>query len=86
MAEPALIIDQANRFEAIATEGFEGRPYAEALAGLTRRVRAHPAPGLPAEVARALGIMCAMIEDTDPEGRFAPKVAILREAEELLRG
>ncbi|WP_207455891.1 hypothetical protein [Azospirillum sp. SYSU D00513] len=86
MAEPALIIDHANRFEAIATDGFEGRPYAEALADLARRVRAHPAPGLPGEVARALGILCAMIEESAPDGRFARKVAILREAAERLRG
>jgi hypothetical protein len=85
MAEPALIIDFANRFEAVATDGFEGRPYAAALAELVRRVKTHGVPDLAPRVAHALGIMAAMIGESDPAGRFIPKIAILQEAAALLR-
>ena len=85
MAEPALIIDFANRFEAIATDGFEGRPYTSALAELVRRVKTHAAPGLALGVAHALGVMAEMIGESDPAGRFGPKIAILREAAALLK-
>ncbi len=37
MADPALVIDYANRFEAIAADGFEGKPYDAAV--LPRDVR-----------------------------------------------
>jgi hypothetical protein len=82
--DPAAIIGFANRFEAIAADGFEGAPYEAALDGLARRVRADPRPGLAAEVARAVGIMIELIEDGDPAGRFARKTAILREAVQAL--
>lgn len=35
-------------------------------------------------VAHALGIMIQLIGESDPEGRFATKVAILREAVGML--
>lgn len=79
-ADPALVIEHANRFEAIAADGFEGKPYESALADLAQRVRAHPARDLAPKVARALGIMIGFIEDGDKAKRFGPKVAILREA------
>ncbi|CAO3415989.1 hypothetical protein [Azospirillum doebereinerae] len=78
----ADILDLANRFEAIAADGFEGKPYQDALADLARRVRAQPetAP----RVAHALGIMIRLIGESDPTGRFATKTAILDEAVALL--
>ncbi|MBP2294014.1 hypothetical protein [Azospirillum rugosum] len=79
-ADPALVIEHANRFEAIAADGFEGRPYQPDLDRLAERVRTHPVRDLAPKVAHALGIMIGFIEDGDPAGRFAPKVAILREA------
>ncbi len=79
-ADPALVIEHANRFEAVAADGFEGRPYQSDLDQLVERVRAHPVPDLAPKVAHALGIMIGFIEDSDPAGRFAPKVAILRAA------
>lgn len=79
-SSPALVIEHANRFEAVAADGFEGKPYESDLDRLAERVRAHPAPDLAPKVAHALGIMIGFIEDRDPAGRFAPKVAILREA------
>jgi hypothetical protein len=75
-------LDLANRFESIATDGFEGRPYRTALAGLARHVRGHA--GLAPQVAHALGVMIRLIGESDPEGRFAAKIAILQEAVELL--
>ena len=80
---PELVIEYANRFEAIAADGFEGKPYEADLADLARRVKAQP--GLAARVAHALGIMIGFIEDSDKARRFAPKVAILREAIHLLQ-
>lgn len=74
----ADILDFANRFEAIAADGFEGKPYEAALADLARRVRT--LPGVAPRVAHALGIMVDLIGGGDPSGRFAPKTAILREA------
>ncbi len=85
MADPALVIDHANRFEAVATDGFEGRPYRAALGALADRVKADPAGTLAPAVARALCIMATLIEEGDRNGRFAAKVAILREAAALLR-
>ncbi len=82
--DPALVIAFANRFEAIAADGFEGKPYEAALADLARTVKAHPVPGLAPQVAHALGIMIGFIEDGDKAKRFGPKVAILREAIGLL--
>ncbi|WP_245986411.1 hypothetical protein [Azospirillum thermophilum] len=79
----ASVLDLANRFEAIAADGFEGKPYDAALADLVRRIKADPA--LAAQVAHAVGIMIGMIEDSDPSGRFAYKTAILREAVAQLR-
>lgn len=72
------ILDLANRFESIAADGFDGKPYDDALADLVRRVRARP--GAAPRVAHALGIMIELIGESDPAGRFAAKVAILREA------
>lgn len=83
--DSAAVIGFANRFEAIAANGFEGSPYRAALDELARRVKADPRPGLAAEVARAVGIMIGLIEDGDPAGRFAAKTAILREAVQALR-
>ena len=83
MADPALVIDFADRFEAIAADGFEGKPYEADLADLVRRVKAQP--DLAPNVAHALSIMIGFIEDGDKPGRFASKVAILREAVALLR-
>lgn len=84
MTDSGLVIEYANRFEAIAADGFEGKPYEADLADLARRVKAQP--GLAAGVAHALGIMIGFIEDGDKARRFAPKVAILREAVERLKG
>ncbi|MBP2228358.1 hypothetical protein J2847_001640 [Azospirillum agricola] len=78
----AAVLDLANRFEAIATDGFEGKPHADALADLARRVRAMP--GMAPRVAHALGIMIELIGESDPAGRFAAKTAILREAAGLI--
>ncbi len=78
----ADILDLANRFEAIAADGFEGRAYAPALADLARRVR--ETPDTAPRVAHALGIMIRLIGDSDPTGRFAAKTAILDEAVALL--
>ncbi|WP_448203677.1 hypothetical protein [Azospirillum sp. sgz302134] len=78
--DTALVIEYANRFEAIAADGFEGNPYEDDLSALARHVKAHAAPDLAPKVAHALGIMIGFIEDGDPANRFAPKVAILREA------
>lgn len=83
ISDPAIVIDFANRFEAIATDGFEGKPYKAALADLAGRVKA--TPGLALAVAHAVDIMAGLIEDTDPQRRFPAKVAILREAAERLR-
>lgn len=80
----AAVIGFANRFEAIAADGFEGVPYAAALEDLARRLKADPRPGLAAEVARAVGIMIDLIEGSDPARRFARKTAILREAVQAL--
>ncbi len=76
------ILDLANRFEAVAAQGFAGEPYGEALVALARRVRAQP--GVAPRVAHALGIMIGLIGEGDPSGRFAVKTAILREAVGLL--
>lgn len=81
--DPAVVIDVANRFEAIATDGFEGKPYEAALKALAGRIKA--TPGLAPAVAHAVGVMAGLIEDSDPQRRFPAKVAILREAVELLR-
>lgn len=80
--DQAAILDLANRFEAIAADGFEGKPYRDDLAALARRVRARP--GTAPRVAHALGVMIGLIGEGDPAGRFAPKTAILREAVALL--
>ncbi|MGY0777102.1 hypothetical protein ACW7BC_04400 [Azospirillum argentinense] len=80
----SLVIEHANRFEAIAAEGFEGRPYRDALAHSAQHVTAHP--DLAPRVAHALRMMIGFIEDSDPAKRFGPKVAILREAVGLLEG
>lgn len=42
MSDNREILDLANRFESIATDGFEGRPYRPALADLATRVRERP--------------------------------------------
>jgi hypothetical protein len=77
------ILDLANRFEAIAAQGFDGEPYEDALGALVRRVRTQP--GLAPAVAHVLGIMIDLIGESDPAGRFAVKTAILREAVGRLR-
>lgn len=82
MSDNREILDLANRFEAIATDGFEGRPYRPALAALATRVREQP--GMAPRVAHALGIMIQLIGESDPEGRFATKLAILRDAMGML--
>ncbi|MBP2301473.1 hypothetical protein [Azospirillum picis] len=84
MTDNRDILDLANRFEAIAADGFEGRPYRPALADLARRTRSRPE--VARQVAHALGIMIGLIGDSDPAGRFAVKTAILREAVEMLAG
>lgn len=71
-------IRYANRFEAIAADGYEGRPYRDRLLALAAEVRGRGA--LAGLVATALAIMVEAIEDGDPAGRFAPKITILREA------
>ncbi|CAO3418498.1 hypothetical protein [Azospirillum endophyticum] len=78
MSDNREILDLANRFEAIATDGFEGRPYRPALAELAGRIRERP--GMAPRVAHALGVMIQLIGESDPDGRFAAKIAILREA------
>ncbi len=82
MSDNRDILDFANRFEAIAADGFEGRPYRPALAELARRVRAQP--GVAPQVAHALRVMIGLIGESAPDGRFASKIAILREAADLL--
>ncbi|PWC69614.1 hypothetical protein TSH7_00290 [Azospirillum sp. TSH7] len=82
MSDNREILDLANRFESIATDGFEGRPYRPALSDLATRVRERP--GMAPRVAHALGIMIQLIGESDPEGRFAAKIVILREAVGLL--
>lgn len=84
MTDHALVIEQANRFEAIAAEGFEGRPYRDALAHLAHHVKAQPE--LAPQVTHALRVMIGFIEESDRAKRFGPKVAILREAVGLLEG
>ncbi|WP_200775275.1 hypothetical protein, partial [Azospirillum argentinense] len=59
----SLVIEHANRFEAIAAEGFEGRPYRDALAHSAQHVTAHP--DLAPRVAHALRMMIGFIEDSD---------------------
>lgn len=76
------IITYANRFEAVAADGFEGAPYIDDLRDLAEEVRA--SGGLVQEVANALGIMTDAIRKSDPAGRFAAKIAILDEAILLL--
>lgn len=78
------ILDLANQFEAIAADGFEGRPYRDDLTALAQRVTAQP--GLAPRVAHALGIMIGLIGESDRSGRFAAKIAILREGAALLEG
>ncbi|MGF7178328.1 hypothetical protein [Azospirillum doebereinerae] len=78
----AAILDLANRFEAIAADGFEGKPYRDALAALAGRVRARA--GVAPRVAHALGIMIRLIGESDPTSRFAAKTAILDEAIAML--
>lgn len=78
------ILDLANRFEAIAADGFEGRPYRDDLAALAQQVSAQP--GLAPRVAHALGVMIGLIGESDRSGRFAAKIAILREGAALLEG
>lgn len=78
MDSNARILALANRFEALAAEGFDGNPYEEALAGLVGHVRAEA--GTAPRVAHALGIMVRLIRESDPAGRFARKIAILEEA------
>ena len=78
MSDNHEILDLANRFESIATDGFEGRAYRPALAELAYRIRERP--GMAPRVAHALGVMIQLIGEGDPEGRFAAKTAILREA------
>lgn len=83
-ASHAQVIEYANRFEAIAAEGFEGRPYRDALAHLVHHVKAHQ--DLAPRVAHALRVMIGFIEESDRAKRFGPKVEILREAVGLLEG
>ncbi len=78
------VLDLANRFEAIAADGFEGQPYHAALTALAQEVTAQP--GMAPRVAHALGIMIDLIGESDPAGRFAAKIAILREGVGLLEG
>ncbi|NUB15364.1 hypothetical protein GAY28_23855, partial [Azospirillum brasilense] len=80
----SLVIEHANRFEAIAAEGFEGHPYRDALAHLAQHVTAHP--DLAPRVAHALRMLIGFIEDSGPVKRFGPKVEILRDAVGLLEG
>jgi hypothetical protein len=81
----ALVIQQANRFEAIAADGFDGKPYRAALEAQAAALKAMEPVELAPRVAHALGVMIDMIKESDPANRFARKTAILREAVELLK-
>jgi hypothetical protein len=78
MDDHLTVIRHANRFEAIATDGFEGRAYTDRLEALALDLRRQGT--LASGVATALSIMIDAIEESDPAGRFVRKVAILREA------
>lgn len=78
MADERLVIDYANRFEAIAAAGFEGEPWRERLVVLVAEVRGRGM--LAPRVAAALDIMIDAIRRSDPAGRFERKIAMLREA------
>lgn len=80
--DPSIIIRFANRFEAVAAEAMDGADHVAAVAALAREIRG--TPGLSSAVANALRIMTEAIGASDPAGRFAAKVAILREARDLL--
>lgn len=67
----------ANRFEAIAADALDGGAYEAALDALIAEVRAG---ALASQVRDAVGLMAGWIEDGDKAGRFALKVAILRDA------
>lgn len=82
----ATVIAYANRFEAVAADGWEGKPHAAALKALVHEVSGHAGPGLTGKVADALRLMARLIEETDPTGRFPAKVAILRDAAARLAG
>jgi len=80
--DPSVVIRFANRFEAVAAEAMDGVDHIAAVAALAREIR--ETPGLPSAVANALRIMMEAIGASDPAGRFTAKVAILREARDLL--
>ncbi|MCW2245686.1 hypothetical protein M2352_001277 [Azospirillum fermentarium] len=67
----------ANRFEAVAADAMDGAPYEGAVDALVREVQAGTLAG---DVRDALRLMAGWIEDSDDSGRFAVKVAILRDA------
>lgn len=78
MADERQVIDYANRFEAVAADGFEGEPYRDRLDALAAEVRGRGM--LAPRVAAALDIMTDAIRRSDPAGRFERKIAILKEA------
>lgn len=84
MDDHLTVIRYANRFEAIAADGFEGKPYRDRLTALGQEVNRKP--GLASGVGAALVVMIDAIEESDPAARFAAKIAILREAVGLLAG
>lgn len=67
----------ANRFEAVAADAMDGVPYEAAIDTLVREVQAGTLAG---DVRDALLLMAGWIEESDDRGRFAVKVAILRDA------
>ena len=85
--ETALIIEFANRFEAIATDGFEGKEIDQSRDALIHELthRAKVEIGLIPAVAHAVGLLARFITDSDPKGRFTEKVAILKDMEQRIR-
>lgn len=77
-ADLPIVLDLANRFEAIAAAGFAGEPHRDRLTALIRETRARPT--IAAGVATALRLMNEAILDSDPDRRFAAKIAILEDA------
>jgi len=67
----------ANRFEAVAADAMDGMPHEDAVAALLEEVKAGPLAG---DVRDALLLMAGWIEESDEAGRFALKVAVLRDA------
>lgn len=85
--DTALIIQFANRFEAIATDGFEGQDIEHSRNALIHELthRGTLEAGLLPAVAHAVGLLAGFIEDSDPGRRFEHKIAILRDMAERLQ-